>query len=385
MFAYGLLAVVLVVYLTGIGLDPSWIGVLFTCTMVGDTLVSLYLTTRADRFGRRRTLVIGAGLMFVASVVFASTSSFWALLVAATVGVLSPSGNEIGPFLPVEQSSLTEETDSKRRVTIFALYNLVGYVATALGSFTGGHLTTALQAQGAAAVDSYRVVIMIHGGVALAMAVCYGLLSRHAEVERPSPAGPGAILGLGKARRTVLRLSALFSIDAFAGGFVMQSLLAYWFHVRWGASEAQMGTVLLIGNLCAGASSLLAGRLAQRFGLIHTMVWTHIPSNILLILVPFMPNFYAAMIVLSLRFCLSQMDVPTRQAFVMSVVPAEERSAAGGVTNVARSVGVSLSSLLLGPLFAVPSLGLPLITAGAIKIAYDLALWRACSRVDVKG
>jgi len=376
MFAYGMLAVILALHLDALGFDRTAIGVLFALTLVGDTVISLFLTTRADRFGRKRTLAVGAGLMIFASVVFATTGNFWLLVVAATIGVLSPSGNEIGPFLPVEQAALTEELPKERRVTVFAWYNLVGYFAAALGSFTGGLLSSALQRSGYSAHDSYRIVILAHGGVAALLLLLYLPLS--AKAETPHVEIAKTTLGLGESRPIVFKLSALFSLDAFAGGFVMQSLISYWFHLRWHANEEQLGTILLLGNLCSGLSSLVAGRLAKRFGLVNTMVWTHIPSNVLLILVAFMPSFPLALGVLILRFCLSQMDVPTRQAYVMSVVQPNERSAAGGVTNVARSVGVSVSPLFLGAAFAVPTLGLPLIIAGTIKIVYDLALWRMC-------
>lgn len=377
MFAYGMLAVILALHLTNLGLDNSHIGLLFSFTLVGDTGISLFLTTHADRYGRKLTLIVGSALMFFASAVFASTGNFWLLVVAATVGVLSPSGNEIGPFLPVEQASLTEELEKERRVTIFAWYNLVGYFASALGALIGGMSAMMLQKSGHSAHESYRMVILAHGMIALLMMACYSFVSNRTEAPKLEPKVK-TVLGLGESRPIVLRLSALFSLDAFAGGFVMQSLIAYWFHLRWNASEVQLGTILLLGNICAGFSSLVAGRLAKRFGLINTMVWTHIPSNVLLILVPLMPSFQLALGVLIIRFCLSQMDVPTRQAYVMSVVQPNERSAAGGVTNVARSVGVTLSPMFMGVLFATPTLGLPLIAAGTIKIVYDLALWRMC-------
>ncbi len=302
------------------------------------------------------------------------------LLLAATIGVISPSGNEIGPFLPVEQAALSEKLPLDRRVVVFAWYNLAGYFAAAVGSFAGGTGVKVIQSHGWSVHESYRAVIVAHGLVAGLMLLCYLPLSKATETQHVKPRA--SRFGLGESRRTVFKLSALFSLDAFAGGFVMQSLIAYWFHLRWNADVAQLGMILLFGNLCAGVSSLVAGRLAKRFGLVNTMVWTHIPSNVLLILVPFMQSFPLAIGVILARFCLSQMDVPTRQAFVMSVVKPEERSAAGGVTNVARSLGVSLSPLLLAPMFATPTLGLPLITAGTIKVIYDLTLWRMCRSIS---
>ncbi len=244
----------------------------------------------------------------------------------------------------------------------FAWYNLAGYVASALGAASGGIIASILQSNGWTDIASYRVVIVIHGVIGLLMLLFYFRLSRNAEISGTNSAQ--GIFGLGQSKRIVLKLSGLFVIDAFAGGFVMQSLIAYWFHLRWGANEFQLGMILLFGNLFAGASALLAARIAKRFGLVNTMVWTHIPANVLLIMVPLMPSFELSVTVLLVRFCLSQMDVPTRQAYVMSVVNPEERSAAGGVTNVARSVGVATSPLLLGFMMANPKLGLPLIFAG---------------------
>lgn len=379
MFAYGMLAVVLALYLERLGLSKAGMGLLFSMTLFGDTLMSLVLTTRADRLGRRLTLVIGSVLMTAASVVFASTSWFWPLVVAATFGVLSPSGNEVGPFLPVEQAALSEELPSDRRVGVIAWYNLTGYFATALGAMAGGAGAQALQQSGWTELASFKAVVVAHGCLGVVMAILYSRLSPQAET-RVTKSSARRWLGLHKSKRVVVTLASLFSVDAFAGGFVMQSLIAYWFHLRYGASESQLGTILFFGNLFAGVSALLAVRIAKRFGLLNTMVWTHIPSNVLLMLVPLAPRFELAAGLLLVRFCLSQMDVPTRQAYVMSVVDPDERSAAGGVTNVARSIGASLAPLLTGLTFAVPAAGVPFLVAGGLKIAYDLALWRLASR-----
>jgi MFS family permease len=374
LFAYGTLAVVLALFLRENGLSTPQIGLLFSLTMAGDTLMSLFLTTSADRLGRRKTLIAGALLMLVASVVFAFSHSFWVLVAAATIGVLSPSGNEVGPFLPVEQAGLSEGLASDKRVQVFAWYNLAGYFSTAAGALLGGWGSHALQQNGMTPLESYRWIVCAHGAAALVMMALYAAVSKQTETASAKTSVP-TFLGLHKSRGIVFKLSALFSVDAFAGGFVMQSLIAYWFHLRWGADESQLGTMLFFGNMFAGVSSLLAAPLSRRIGLVNTMVWTHLPSNILLVLVPFMPNLPAAAGVLLLRFCLSQMDVPTRQAFVVAVVDPDERSAAGGVTNVARSVGTTIAPALTGAAFAVPALGIPFLVAGGLKIVYDLALW----------
>jgi MFS family permease len=383
LFAYGLLAVVLVLYLADLGLRDWEIGLLLTLTLVGDVALSLWITTSADRLGRRRMLVAGAVLMVLAGWLFASTDNFLLLLLAATVGVISPSGNEVGPFLSVEQASLSEIVPGDRRTGVFAWYNLVGSVATALGSLCGGVLTQLAKDAGAAGADAYRPVVVAYGVLGLLMGVVFCLLSpatevRPAENVKETPPAPRPILGLHRSRSVVFKLSVLFALDAFGGGFVIQSLLAYWLHLRFGADPAILGGIFLGANLLAGVSALAAGWLADRIGLVNTMVFTHLPSNVLLIIVPLMPSLAWAVAVLLLRFGISQMDVPARQAYTMAVVTPEERSAAAGVTGVARSVGASVSPMLSAALMGVPALvGVPFFLAGGAKIAYDLLLFRA--------
>lgn len=379
MFAYGLLSVVLVLYLVEIGLSAWEVGLLLSLTLVGDTVVSLWLTTTADRVGRRRTLVAGAALMAVAGGVFVSTDSFLLLLVAATVGVISPSGNEIGPFLPVEQAALANLVPDDRRTDVFAWYNLVGSFATALGALAGGLIAEAAPHFGLTGAAAFRPVLLVYAGVGVALAAGFAGLS--AAVEPAADAArPGVrvVFGLHESRRKVAKLSALFALDALGGGFVIQSLIAYWFVVTYRLDPAALGTIFLFANLLAGVSALAAGRLARRVGLLNTMIFTHLPSNVLLILVPLMPDVDWAVGVLLARFSISQMDVPTRQAYTMAVVTPGERSAAAGVTGVARSVGASVSPVLATALVgAVGWAGAPFVVAGGLKIAYDVLLYRA--------
>lgn len=383
LFSYGLVSVVLALYLSALGLGDGAIGLLLSLALVGDTAVSLWITTGADRRGRRRMLVLGAALMVLAGIVFASTQSFLVLLLAAVIGVISPSGGEVGPFLSVEQAALAQLVPSGRRTALFAWYNLVGSLATALGSLCGGLLARACAGAGCEGASVYRPAVIGYGALGLLMGGVFVCLSPAIEVsadERREQRGPGAahILGLQRSRSVVLKLSALFSLDAFAGGLVLQSLLAYWLHLRFGLAPAALGGVFLGANLLAGASGLAAGALAQRFGLVNTMVFTHLPSNLLLMLVPLMPDATWAIACLLLRFSISQMDVPTRQAYLMAVVTPEERSAAAGVTSVARSLGAALSPALAARLIAVPALwSLPFFVAGGLKVVYDLLLYRA--------
>jgi MFS family permease len=381
MFAYGFLAVVLVLYLAALGIDALTIGAILTLTLIGDTIVSLWLTTRADRIGRRLVLVVGSLLMAGAGFLFAVTASVPLLILVATIGVISPTGNEVGPFLAVEQAALSQATPDARRTPTFAWYNLAGYVATAVGALTAGFLTQGLLAMGVAALDAYRVVVVGYGVVGLVMAVVFWRVGGRVEAPAPPPADDGIArrLGLGpRSRGIVARLSLLFSLDAFAGGFVPQSLMAYWFHLRYGVEPAILGGIFFGANLLAAVSSLSASRFAARFGLVNTMVFTHLPSNVLLFLVPLMPNLPLAIVVLLLRFSLSQMDVPTRQSYVMAVVEPGERSAAAGVTGIARTTGASISPILSAPLVASASLAsIPFFLAGGLKVAYDLLLYRA--------
>ncbi len=384
MSGYGALGVILVLYLTSAGLDAGQVGLLLTLTLVGDTLISLWLTTHADRIGRRQTLVIGALLMAAAGMVFAAAPSlavgstlFLVLLVAATIGVLSPSGAEVGPFLPIEQSSLTEVTPSGRRTGIYAWYNLTGSVATAVGALVAGLVVGGLRAAGWTEIDAYRVILVSYAIRGLVLIAIVRSVSQAIEVP-PVDTSVARTLGLHKSRGVVARLASLFALDAFGGGLIVQSLLAFWFHTRFGLPEAALGAIFFGANILAAISALAAARIARRIGLINTMVFTHLPSNVLLMLVPLMPTVELAILVLLARFSISQMDVPARQSYTVSIVDPDERSAAAGITGVARTTGAALSPLIAAPLFAVPGLAsVPFFLAGGLKILYDLALWRA--------
>ena len=380
MFGYGFLAVVLVLYLAALGLDALTIGLILTLTLIGDTLLSLWLTTNADRIGRRRVLLAGSLLMVIAGVVFALTSWPPLLIIAATIGVISPTGNEVGPFLAVEQAALSESIHGVRRTATFAWYNLVGYVATATGALLAGIASQALLDGGAARVDAYRAIVIGYAVVGLAMALTSARLGAVIEPplgEREAADGIRRRFGLGRSRPVVLRLSALFSIDAFAGGFIPLSLMAFWFHLRFGVEPGVLGAVFFGSNLLSAVSALSAARIAARIGLINTMVFTHLPSNVLLILIPLMPTLELAVAVLLLRFSLSQMDVPTRQSYVMAVVDPDERSAAAGVTGIARTTGAAISPSVSTVLVSSASFAaLPFFLAGGLKIVYDLLLYR---------
>jgi MFS family permease len=383
MFAYGLASVVLVLHLGAAGIDEARVGLLITLTLLGDTALSFLVTTRADRAGRRRMLALGALLMTAAGAAFAATATFPLLALAATLGVLSPSGNEVGPFLPIEQAALAQELEPGRRTSTFAWYQLAGALSTAAGALAGGAAAEGLQRAGLSPLASYRAVFAAYAAAGIALAVLSLSLSPRVEAPAAAAAGPRApALGLHRSRGVVLRLSALFSLDAFAGGFVVQSFVAWWFHERFGAGPALLGAIFFGANLLAGLSALTAAAVARRFGLVNTMVFTHLPSNVLLVLVPLMPTLPLAVAILLLRFAISQMDVPTRQSYTMAVVEPDERSAAAGITGIARTVGAAVSPLAAGPLYASAALAsLPFLVAGGLKAVYDLVLWRSFRRL----
>lgn len=380
LFAYGFIAVILGLYLATIGLNDIQIGLLLSLTLFGDALVSLPITIIADRIGRRRMLMIGAGLMIFAGGVFALTNNITLLTIAAIIGTISPSGNEVGPFLAIEQAALPQTTTDKQRTQVFAWYALLGSVATGLGSLCGGILAQTLQTAGRTALESYQVVILGYALMGAVLLFLFTRLSPAVEITRTDSAPTlKSLFGLNRSRRIVYRLSLLFMIDAFAGGLVVQSFVALWFNRRFGVDTAVIGAIYLGANLFAGLSALAAARVAARYGLVNTMVFTHVPSNILLILVPVMPTLPFAITMLLARFSISQMDVPTRQSYTVAVVNPEERSAANGVTSLARTTASALSPGVTGALFNLGGIGLsiPFFLAGGLKLIYDILLYRS--------
>ena len=395
-FAYGLMGVTLAVALTSSGFSPVAIGALITIALAGNFVGTYLIALYADRWGRRRTLVVLAALMAVTGAVYALTRFYPALALMAFVGVLGSSSSETAPFLPIEQAMLPQTTVPDQRTAVFARYNLTASFAGALGSLAAA-LPDLLARVGIVRAVGVSLMFWLYVACALGVALLAARLSASIEapergVGRP-PTTTEATGGwrrrllppLGGSRGIVLRLSGLFSVDALAGGLVTQTLLALYFHLRFGASLSLLASLFFGANLLSALSFLAAVPLARRFGLLNTMVFTHLPSNALLMLVAFMPSFPLAGGVLLLRQLLSQMDVPTRQAYTMALVAPEERTAAASVTSLARSVGSGVSPAISGALLTGPlvALGLPLIIGGALKVVYDLALWGVFRRVPV--
>ncbi len=378
LFSYGLLSVILVIYLAEIGLSKTQIGLLLSLTLIGDVFVSLWITLNADSFGRKRMLMLSATLIILAGFSFAVTNNFILLLLAAIIGVISPSGNEVGPFLSIEQAALSQIIPEHSRTRMFAWYHLCGFFATALGSLLAGVIIHFVLNAGASSLESYRAVIFLYAVLGVMLGILFTQLS--SEIEAPiknSVKATPKYFGLHDSRSKVFKLSALFAVDAFGGGFILQSIIAYWFYVRFQIDPVVLGGIFFGMNIFAGFSGLLAARIASRIGLVNTMVLTHLPSNFLLIVVPLMPSLPLAISVLSLRSVISQMDVPTRQSYTMAVVHPDERSAAAGITNIARTLGASASPVLAVPMLASASLlNFPFFLAGGIKIVYDLMLYQ---------
>ena len=396
-FAYGMLAVVLGVALAREGLSPVAIGSLITVSLVGDFGGTYVTGLAADDWGRRRTLVGLALLMAATGAVFGLTGLYPLLLVAAFFGTLGTSASETAPFLPIDQAMLPQTSSPTGRTALFARYNLVAYVTGALGALAAG-LPDVLAARGLPRDAGIRLVFALYVVSALLTALLVARLSARVEASAQSQGQPDAdssiqtrhsrrlVPPLGASRSLVLRLAGLFSVDALAGGLVVQSLLVLYFHLRFGVALAPLAVLFFGANVLSALSFLAAAPLARHFGLLNTMVFTHLPSNILLALVALMPTFPLAALALLARQALSQMDIPTRQAYSMALVPPETRTAAASVTSLARSAGSSSSPVLAGLLLQGPllALGLPFLVAGLLKAAYDLVLWQIFRRVAVK-
>lgn len=384
MFAYGSISVVLILYLSEIGLNDYQIGLLLTLTLIGDFFISLWITTHADSLGRRKMLIAGAVLMIIGGLVFLLTKDYLILAAAAIIGVISPSGKEIGPFLSIEQAGLTQLLESKNFVKAFAWYNLAGSFAAALGSLSAGWLSELLQALEFNKENSYKAILAFYVFAGILLSIIFYYLSANIELaEGTGNELKGKMLGLHKSKKVVIKLSTLFALDSFAGGLIIQSIIAYWFFLRFDAEIGTLGIIFFGVNIIAGISALFAVQISKKIGLLNTMVFTHLPSNILLIILPLMPSLESAVILLLLRFSISQMDVPTRQAYTMGVVSPDERSAASGITTITRSIGASISPSLSGIFLANPFLiNFPFFIAGGLKIIYDLWLYFSLRKIS---
>ena len=366
-FAYGSLSVFLGLYLDAVGVSTTAIGWIFTAALSGGAVMTVIITAVADRFGRRALLVVGAILMALAGWVFAVTDDPILLIIAAIFGTISPSGKEVGPFLSIEQAILPETTSNEQRTAIFSVYNLVGSFTGAVGALA----VTIPSLLSLSTIVGYRFLLWGYVVAAMVLAVLFGSLSRQVETKKRA-ALQSRQYGVHKSRQIVAKLAGLFALDAFAGGFIVQSIVAYWFYLRFKTDLNSLGGIFFGTNFLSALSFLAAPAIARRFGLLNAMVFTHLPSNFLLLFVPLMPTLELAVIMLLVRNSLSQLDVPTRQSYTMAVIDADERAASAGILSVARNAGAAVAPLFTGAILAVPTLGLPFLLAGGLKIIYDL-------------
>ena len=372
-FADGYMAVLLPAYLLAIGLGTLDVGIVATATMLGSALATIAVGAWGHRF-RSSALLRGAALlMALTGIAFAGLSSFWPLLVVAFVGTLNPSSGDVSVFLPLEHARLAACARGHARTALFARYSVLGAVCAAFGALAAA-LPGWLVGHGVATVTALRAMFVLYAAIGL---IVWSIYRRpaHSQESEPEASAPAP---LGASRGIVVRLAALFSVDAFAGGLIVNSLLALWLLQRFGLSLAQAGAFFFWAGLLSAGSQLAAPVVARRIGLLNTMVFTHIPANVCLVLAAWAPTLPAALALLFIRSALSQMDVPTRTAYVMAVVTPPERPAAASFTAVPRSLAGALGPTLGGALFAAGWIAAPLVACGVLKICYDLALWRSC-------
>jgi MFS family permease len=395
-FAYGFLSIVISIYLKLIGFDVFLIGLILTSTLINSVIFTLVASFYADRIGRRKMLVIYAIMMAISGVIFFVTSNYIALIVAGLIGTINVTGTETGAFLSIEQAVLPQTVkDSKKRNTLFAFYNMVGTFAMSAGVLVSG-LPGIIQHQyGLNQIDSIRLLFLAYSILGIGVLGIYLSLSKRVELMQRRGGGenqdekripkPLTQTLSPASKKIVAKLSGLFAIDSFGGGFVIQSIVSLWFFTKFGADLTLLSYIFSIAGVLTAFSFLASAKIADRIGLINTMVFTHIPSNILLILVAFSPTLPIAIAFYLARMALSQMDVPTRQSYIVAVVKEDERTAAAGITNISRNITQAISPSIAGSILqSVSLLFAPFLLGGLIKIVYDIALYLQFKRYDIK-
>lgn len=376
-FGYGFLSVVIAIYLRFLGFNDIQIGLLLGSTLVNSVIFTVFASFYADRIGRRRFLVIYASLMSISGLIFTFSDNYFLLIIAALIGTINVTGSETGTFLTIEQAILPQTIrDKKKMNTIFALYNMVGTFAMSAGIILSG-LPSLLQEQyfGTSHVESFKILFILYSLLGLVVMIVYLMISKNIEIK------PGIKKSLTetlspRSKKIVGKLSALFAVDSFAGGFVIQSVVSLWFFTKFGADLTTLSYIFSAAGILTALSYIAAAKIADKIGLVNTMVFTHIPSNVLLIIVAFAPTLQLAIILYLIRMGLSQMDVPTRQSYIVAIVDEDERTAASGLTNVSRNIAQTVSPSVIGYIFqSFLALSGPFVLGGAIKIIYDLALY----------
>ena len=376
-FSYGFLSIVLAIYLKQIGFEDILIGAILSVTLLNSVFFTLFASFYADKIGRKNILIIYAVLMAIAGAVFLVTDSYLALVAAALIGTINVTGSETGAFLSVEQGILPQTIRNiRKRNTLYAFYNMGGTFAMSGGILLSG-LPQMLQEIGWQQIDSFKPLFGIYVIAGFSVSLLYVFLSKNIETSRnQTKAKTSPIRQLSpKSRRVVGRLSGLFSLDSFAGGFVIQSIISFWFFTRFGADLATLSLIFSVTGVITAFSYIMATRIADRIGLINTMVFTHIPANVLLILLAFAPTFHVALGLHLARMAISQMDVPTRQSYIVAVVDEDERIAAAGITNTSRNIAQAVSPSITGIIIQSLWISAPFVIGGILKIAYDIGVY----------
>jgi len=374
-FSYGFLSVILAIYLKLVGFDDILVGVVLTATLVNSVFFNLLSSAYADKIGRKNILVIYAALMIASSVIFFVTSNYVALVIAALVGTINVTGSEVGAFLSLEQAILPQTIrDIKKRNSIFAIYNAVGTFAMSAGVLLSG-LPAILQNYGFDKIGAIKSLFLIYAACAVVVLVIYLMLSKNIEVKEKDTSGMSIKNISPKSKSIIWKMSSLFAVDSFGGGFVIQSIVSFWFYTKFGADLSSLSYIFAVAGVLTAISYLASSKIASKIGLVNTMVFTHIPSNVLLILLAFAPSLSIAVSLFFARMSLSQMDVPTRQSYIMGVVSENERIPAAVYTNTSRNISQAISPSITGIIIQTLSLSAPFVVGGVLKIVYDVGIF----------
>jgi MFS family permease len=384
-FAYGFLSIIIGIYLKLTGFSEIQIGIVLSATLVNSVLFTMLASFYADRFGRKKILIIYGILMGISGAIFLATNNFVALIVAALIGTINVTGSETGAFLSIEQSVLPQTVnDAKKRTIAFAIYNTVGTFAMAAGVLLSGLPELIGKAYGLNQIDSIKPLFLLYSVIAIGVTMIYFLLSKNIEI-KADPVDrkehPTNMLS-AESKKRVGKLSALFAVDSFAGGFVIQSIVSYWFFTKFGVDLSTLAIIFSIAGVLTALSFLVATKIAGKIGLINTMVTSHMASNILLILVAFATIFPIALGLYLARMSISQMDVPTRQSYIVAIVNEKERTAAAGITNTSRNIAQAVSPSITGMIIQSLWLSAPFVIGGILKIAYDLGLYVSFRKIN---
>lgn len=367
---------ILAIYLNLIGFDEILIGFILSATLVNSIIFNLFSSFFADRIGRKKVLIIYASLMAVSGCVFFITENYFALIIAAFIGTINVTGSETGAFLSLEQAILPKTVKNIKKTNIvFALYNIIGTLAMAGGILLSSLPQIIQDHFGGSTIDSFKPLFLIYILAGIAVAIIYFFFSKEIEIKKTLDSKIFSSNLSPKSKQIILKMSSLFALDSFAGGFVIQSIVAFWFFTKFGVDLTTLSIIFSVAGVLTAISFFFAAKIADRIGLINTMVFTHIPSNILLILVAIAPTFYFALALYLARMSLSQMDVPTRQAYIIAVVEENERTSAAGITNTSRNVAQSISPSITGAIIHSLWFSAPFMIGGLLKIVYDVGIY----------